>query len=259
MALSRLARVPGAGTRSTSGREPLAGAATSTRSMPCRSMSQSRRALMPSTASGISRTGRTVSERWACMPSLPAGVTAKPARVRQPRPGRRRPAAAALPHGFHRDPLQRAGSSTPASRRSCSASTSALRLRWRSREMWPSSAPPTGGWRCDQERAESARSQKCVHPVRGGSRTSTTSARQNLASVAGVGQPDPDLFAGDAVADEHHAALVPGHAVPAVGDGPDVDDEFGWRACVWVSGLIGYPAVSLLLRTISAATARWPP
>ena len=41
----------------------LAGAATSMRSMPCRSMSQSRSALMASDARGISPTGRTVSER----------------------------------------------------------------------------------------------------------------------------------------------------------------------------------------------------
>ncbi len=55
---------------------------------------------MASTASGISRTGRTVSERWACMPSFPAGVTAKPARVRQAE-ARRRRGVSGLPHGFH--------------------------------------------------------------------------------------------------------------------------------------------------------------
>jgi hypothetical protein len=51
-----------------------------------------------------------------------------------------------------------------------------------------------------------------------------------LGSFARVRQADPDFFAGNGVPDKHHPSLVAGNAVPAVGDGPDVHDEFGIRA-----------------------------
>ncbi|MCY1240019.1 hypothetical protein D9M72_528470 [compost metagenome] len=82
---------------------------------------------MADTANGISRMAMTWSDLCACMPSFPAGVTAKLARVRQPSPGAPglwSPAAAAAPTAS-----TSVTRSTPASRFSCSARTSALRLR----------------------------------------------------------------------------------------------------------------------------------
>ena len=116
----------------------------------------------------------TWSERWACMPSLPPDVTEKLARVRHPRPVPAsyvvRPVPAPLPATAsttvrHVSPPGQLRS-TPASRFSCSASTAALRLRWRPRATWPNSAPPTGGCPCAQARRESAGVPEVLHPVR---------------------------------------------------------------------------------------------
>ena len=93
--------------------------------------------------------------------------------------------------------------------------------------MWPSSAPPTGGWPWDQERCAVGRVPEVVHPVRGGLEHLDHVGAPELGRLAVVGQPDPGLFTGNAVADKDHAALVPGHAVAAVGDGPDVHNELG--------------------------------
>ncbi len=68
-----------------------------------------------------------------------------------------------------------------------------------------------------------------LHPVRGGRQDLHDVAAPELGVRAGLREADPDLFAGDAVADEHHASLMPGHAVPAVGDRADVDGQFGVR------------------------------
>ena len=65
------------------------------------------------------------------------------------------------------------------------------------------------------------------HPVRGSRQDLHDVAAPELGVRAGLREADPDLFAGDAVADEHHASLMPGHAVPAVGDRADVDGQFG--------------------------------
>ena len=66
-----------------------------------------------------------------------------------------------------------------------------------------------------------------LHPVRGSRQDFHDVAAPELGVRAGLREADPDLLAGDAVADEHHPPFVPGHAVPAVGDRPDVDGQFG--------------------------------
>ena len=66
-----------------------------------------------------------------------------------------------------------------------------------------------------------------LHPVGGSRQDLDDVAAPELGVRAGLREADPDLFAGDAVADEHHASFMPGHAVPAVGDRPDVDGQFG--------------------------------
>src|SRR5688572_23650561 len=47
-----------------------------------------------------------------------------------------------------------------------------------------------------------------------------------LGRLPRIGQAHPHLFTGNAVPDENHAALVPCHAVPAVGYGADVHHQF---------------------------------
>ena len=267
MALSRLGFVPGAGASSTRAREPLAGAATSTRSIPCRSMSHRRSRLMPSEASGISRNGMMWSERWACMPSLPPEVTEKLARVRHPRPV---PASyvvsAPAPLPATASTVSPPGSCpTPASRWSCSARTAAFRLRWRSREIWPNSAPPTGGCPWPQARRESAACQKCSTRSGDASRTSTTSARQNLADSPASVSRTRTFSPGMACRTKITLPSCRATQWPPWATGP-TSSTSSWASLAaadwcwdWVWELIGYPAGSLLLRMISAATEHWPP
>ena len=249
MVLSRLARVPGAGARSTSGRDPLAGAATSTRSMPCRSMSHKpqrvdaldRERHLPD-RNDLVRTVRVHAE-------LAAGGDCKTG----PRPPREAGAAvvrfAAVRGGAaHRFHLGE--SSTPASRLSCSASTSDLRRRWRAREMWPSSAPPTGGCPCPHGAGESATRQKCGTRSGDGSRTSTTSARQNLAdspaSVSRIRAFSPGMpWRTNTTRPSCRATQWPPWAT-----GPMSTTSSAPAEEVSGSGFIGCPAVSLLLRMI---------
>ncbi len=190
---------------------------------------------MPATASGISRTGRMASERWACMPSLPAGVTAKPARVRQPRPDtavppRRRFRQLAVP-GRHADGFdcdlpcgRKFDAGQPLELFGQDVGLEAALARQRNVAEFGAAdgrVPVRPGARGIGEVPEMR------HPVRGGLQDLHHIGAPEFGGRAVVGEPDADLLAGNAVADEDDASLVPGHAVPAVGDGSDVDDEIG--------------------------------
>ncbi len=172
MAAGRRAGVPGAGTRSTSGIPPPEPAATSTRSIPVKSIFCSSSALIASTARGIEAMATRSFERWTCMASRPEVVTAKAVRVRQPSPSGDSVGTASTSMGR----------STPARRDSCSAKTSPLRRRCSGRAMCPNSAPPTGARPRAALLSASASGHGWATRCGEGSRTSTASPRQKLAA-----------------------------------------------------------------------------
>ena len=150
-------------------------------------------------------TGTTSCDRCAEQPRPAVGVAeTEPGCASPDRPRRRR------------RPRHSTSRSMPASRCSCSPTTAAEQRRCRGRRdvlEVAAAAAARAGVRAGR-----------LDPIAGTRQsTSTASARRNRASSPPSVTSDPDPLPRDRVPDEDHPPVVPGHAVSAVRDRPDLD------------------------------------
>ncbi len=207
----------------------------------------------------------TWSERWACMPSLPPGVTAKLARVRQPRPG-----ASAVPAAAPHPPVQRcsrarrgpptrgmfdAGEPLELFGQDCSLEA-ALALQGDVAELGAAHRRVAVGPRPQGI----GQVPEMRHPVRARPPGLPRRRRARIWMPRRRRSAGPGLFRpGCAWRTNTTRPSWRATQCPPWATGPTSTTSSAWACGSGCSGLIGYPAVSLLLRTISAATAHWPP